>query len=113
MILRDPAETNGQLWAWFIGADNQPRRISPARVPEYELAYAMTVHKAQGSEFESVLLILSDRESPVVTRELIYTGVTRASKKATIWYDEEVLRAALRRPARRLSGLRDAVLSAV
>lgn len=112
VILPDPTEDDGQLWAWFIGADNQPRRISPARLPEHELAYAMTVHKAQGSEFESVLLILSDQENAVMTRELVYTGLTRASKKVTIWYDEGVLRASVEQPAKRLSGLRDALLAA-
>ncbi|MEO5721361.1 MAG: exodeoxyribonuclease V subunit alpha [Chthoniobacterales bacterium] len=112
VILPDPTEDNGQLWAWFIGADNQPRRISPARLPEHELAYAMTVHKAQGSEFESVLLILSAEENVVMTRELVYTGLTRASKKVTIWYDEDVLRASVGQPAKRRSGLRDALLAA-
>jgi len=105
-----PRENDGrQLWAWFIGADNQPRRLSPARLPDYELAYAMTVHKAQGSQFERVLLILPDRDSPVLSRELIYTGVTRASKRVDVWFTEPVLSAAIARQAIRRSGLRDAL----
>jgi exodeoxyribonuclease V alpha subunit len=101
----------GQLWAWFIGQDNELRRLSPGRLPEYELAYAMTVHKSQGSEFDRVLLILPDRDSPVLTRELVYTGVTRASKRVDVWFNEDVFRASVGRKAVRASGLRDALAS--
>jgi exodeoxyribonuclease V alpha subunit len=111
IVLPDPADTAGttQLWAWFIGQDNELRRLSPGRLPEYELAYAMTVHKSQGSEFDRVLLILPDRDSPVLTRELVYTGLTRASKRVEVWFNEEVLRASVGRKAVRASGLRDAL----
>src|SRR5581483_564022 len=110
VILPDPRENDRhQLWAWFIGADNQPRRLSPGRLPDYELAYAMTVHKAQGSQFERVVLILPDRDSPVLSRELIYTGVTRASKRVDVWFTKPVLCAAIARQAIRRSGLHDAL----
>jgi exodeoxyribonuclease V alpha subunit len=111
IVLPDPADTAGtsQLWGWFIGQDNELRRLSPGRLPEYELAYAMTVHKSQGSEFDRVLLILPDRDSPVLTRELVYTGLTRASKRVDVWFNEEVLRASVGRKAVRASGLRDAL----
>jgi exodeoxyribonuclease V alpha subunit len=113
ILLPDQADIAGdvpaQLWAWFIGQDNELRRLSPGRLPEYELAYAMTVHKSQGSEFDRVLLILPDRDSPVLSRELIYTGVTRASKRVDVWFNEEVFRASVARPAIRRSGLRDAL----
>jgi exodeoxyribonuclease V alpha subunit len=111
IVLPDPEDGTGnsQLWAWFIGQDNELRRLSSGRLPEYELAYAMTVHKSQGSEFDRVLLILPDRDSPVLTRELIYTGVTRASKRVDVWFNEEVFRASVTRKAVRASGLRDAL----
>jgi exodeoxyribonuclease V alpha subunit len=113
ILLPDPADVGSpeptRLWAWFIGEDNELRRLSPGRLPEYELAYAMTVHKSQGSEFDRVLLVLPDRDSPVLTRELVYTGVTRASKRVDIWFDEEVFRASVSRKAVRASGLRDAL----
>lgn len=99
-----------RLWAWFIGADSELRRLSPGRLPDHELAYAMTVHKAQGSEFDRVLLVLPDRDSPVLTRELIYTGVTRAAKRVDVWFNEEVLSASVARQAIRRSGLRDALV---
>jgi exodeoxyribonuclease V alpha subunit len=60
-------------WAWFIGEDGDLRRIPPARLPEHEPVFAMTVHKSQGSEFDNVLPILPDKDSPVLARELIYT----------------------------------------
>ena len=67
----------------------------------------MTVHKSQGSEFDTVLLILPDQESPLLTRELIYTGLTRAGNRVEIWLQELVLRAALAHKIQRGSGLRD------
>ena len=116
ILLPDPTDTSGsapgQLWAWFIGEDNNLRRLSPGRLPDQELAYAMTVHKAQGSEFEQVLLVLPDRDSAVLTRELVYTGITRASKRIDLWFSEELLRMAIDRKAVRASGLRDALHAA-
>ena len=69
----------------------------------------MTVHKSQGSEFKEILLILPNRENPVFTRELIYTGVTRASQRVEIWSEESILRTAVSRSVERKSGLRDAL----
>ncbi len=107
ILLPDPRDSSDDLWAWFLGQDNELRRFSPARLPEHQIAYAMTVHKAQGSEFQRVLLILPGRDSPVLTRELIYTGVTRASQRVDVWFDEAVFRTALGRKAIRRSGLRE------
>ena len=70
----------------------------------------MTVHKAQGSEFDEVLFILPDRDSPVLSRELIYTGITRARKKVEIWFKDELLKQAIGRKAVRYSGLTDALV---
>jgi exodeoxyribonuclease V alpha subunit len=67
----------------------------------------MTVHKSQGSEFEQLMLVMPATVSPVVTRELVYTGVTRAKRRVMLWTDEAVLRAAIERRAERMSGLRE------
>ncbi len=108
VVLPDPlAAGDSRLWAWFPGADNQPRRISIARLPEYELAYAMTVHKAQGSEFDRVLLILPDRDTPILSRELIYTGITRARSHAGLWSDPAIFAQAVTRRAERRSCLQE------
>ena len=85
------------------------RRLPPARLPAHETVFAMTVHKSQGSEFERVLFVLPDRESPVVSRELIYTAITRASKAVEIWFPDTVLRAGIVRTIERSSGLGEAL----
>jgi exodeoxyribonuclease V alpha subunit len=69
----------------------------------------MTVHKSQGSEFDRVLLFLPDRAVPVLTRELIYTGITRGKEKVEVWGSEEVFQEAISRRIERASGLRDAL----
>lgn len=103
----DPKENPAQLWAWFIGKENRLRRFAPARLPQHEAAYAMTVHKSQGSEFDRVLFILPDRDAAVLTRELIYTGLTRARSQVELWWNEAVFATAVTRRAERHSGLRD------
>jgi exodeoxyribonuclease V alpha subunit len=100
-------EDSKQLWAWFIGKENTLRRFAPARLPQHEAAYAMTVHKSQGSEFDRVLFILPDGDTPVLTRELIYTGLTRARSQVELWWNEAVFAQAVTRRAERNSGLRD------
>ena len=106
ILLPDSADSS-LLLAWFTGEEGELRRIPPARLPEHEPAFAMTVHKSQGSEFDDVLLILSDKDSPLLTRELIYTGLTRARSRVELWFQEAVLRAAVNRKIQRGSGLKD------
>ncbi|MGH1346886.1 MAG: ATP-binding domain-containing protein, partial [Nannocystales bacterium] len=73
--------------------------------------FAMTVHKSQGSEFERVGLLLPPALSPILTRELVYTGVTRAKKAVRLYGTPEVLQQAVERRVERASGLRDALWS--
>ena len=61
------------------------RWVLPSRLDAVETVWAMTVHKSQGSEYEHVLMVLPDRDAPVLTRELLYTGVTRAKTRLTWW----------------------------
>ena len=81
------------------------RLLAPARLPAHETAWAMTVHKSQGSEFDEAALVLPDEQSEHVTRELVYTAVTRARRAAAIWASEAALRAACMRRIVRHSGL--------
>ena len=67
----------------------------------------MTVHKSQGSEFDEVALVLPARPSPVLTRELIYTGITRARTSVVIFARDQVLQAGIGARVARMSGLRD------
>ncbi|HFQ81736.1 MAG TPA: exodeoxyribonuclease V subunit alpha, partial [Desulfobacterales bacterium] len=97
---------DGGLRVVFQAASGELKKISPARLSEVETVYAMTVHKSQGSEFEHTVMALPEYDSPLLTRELIYTGITRAREKFTlIGCRPELLSAAVRRRTRRASGL--------
>jgi exodeoxyribonuclease V alpha subunit len=109
ITLPDPAESAEGLAAFFPDGDGGLRRFLPYRLPAHETVYAMTVHKSQGSEFDDVLLILPDRDSPVLSRELIYTALTRARRRITLFAGREVLATAIHRRIERTSGLRDAI----
>ena len=103
VCMRDAA---GTLVAWFPGDDaGHPRAFHPAALPAHESAFAMTVHKAQGSEFDTVWLLLPARGNRVLSRELVYTGITRARRALHVAGSEAVIREALVRHAGRWSGL--------
>jgi exodeoxyribonuclease V alpha subunit len=108
ITLADP-EANNQLRVFFPSLDGNIRKFPPLRLPDHETVYAMTVHKSQGSEFNQVLLILPDVSARVLTRELIYTAITRAKEKVEVWGKEEIFRLAISRRIERTSGLREAL----
>lgn len=99
------------------------RRIPASILPESKTCFSMTIHKSQGSEFHNVMMILPAHESPILTRELLYTGITRVCdetdrttserRSGRLWIiaSEHVLRTAIEKKIRRTSGLRDAVES--
>ncbi len=91
-ILRIWVETAASLKAWH-----------PANFPAHEDAYAITVHKSQGSEFERVLLVLPDSSHRVLSRELLYTGITRAKKRIELCADQASVVTAISRQNRRWS----------
>ncbi len=97
----------GTPMAWFEDADAPTglRAIPVSQLPAWETAWAMTVHKAQGAEFDRVLLLLPDELKPVLTRELVYTALTRAKNGFMIFATQTVFEAAVRNRTRRLSGL--------
>ncbi len=101
--------SESSLRVFFPREGDSPWSILPMRLPAHENAYALTVHKSQGSEFDEVLLLLPDAFSPVLTRELIYTGITRARKRVEIWGKREVFVEAVSRRVERSSGLKDAL----
>jgi exodeoxyribonuclease V alpha subunit len=109
VALRDPAGMSEGLVVFFMDPVEGLRRFLPYRLPEHETVFAMTVHKSQGSEFEHVLLILPAEESPVLSRELVYTALTRARKRITLFGSRDVLTTAINRRIERTSGLRDAL----
>jgi exodeoxyribonuclease V alpha subunit len=80
--------------------------FSPTRLAAVDTVYAMTVHKSQGSQFDTAAVLLPDPTSPILTRELLYTAVTRARRELILVGTEEAIRAAVSRPVARASGLR-------
>jgi exodeoxyribonuclease V alpha subunit len=98
-------DEQGTLRVAFPDAAGGWRWVAPVRMPAHQTAFAMTVHKAQGSEFDEVLVLLPQRRSPVLTRELLYTAVTRARQRVTLVGSAEVVEAAIRSATRRRSGL--------
>ena len=97
---------NGDLRVCFPGQDNDHwREVNPLRLPAHSSAYAMTIHKSQGSEFERILLILPEKMSAILSCELLYTGITRAKSKVTLLASEAVLKASVVRRMQRESGL--------
>lgn len=105
IVLRGPSGQDA-LRCWFLDGDGL-HSVSVARLAEVETAFAMTVHKSQGSEFEHVVLVLPDDDVAVLTRELVYTGITRARRAFTLVAKQPALLAtAAARLTRRVSGLR-------
>ena len=106
ICLREEGDGARSTTAWFPGDDpTNPRPFHPAALPAHESAFAMTVHKAQGSEFDEVWLQLPRRDNRVLSRELLYTGITRARHAVHVAGDAAVIEAALSRHASRWSGL--------
>lgn len=93
------------LRVWFALPDGSIKSVQPSRLPEHETTWAMTVHKSQGSEFDHAALILPNQHSPVVTRELVYTAVTRARRRLSLYADERILSGAIATRTERRSGL--------
>ena len=106
ITLPDPNLEN-ELRVFFPATDGSMRTFPPLRLPDHETVYAMTVHKSQGSEFDHVLFLMPDRSVPVLTRELVYTAITRAKEKVEVWGKEEVFQGAVSRRIGRISGLRE------
>ncbi|CRL63425.1 MULTISPECIES: exodeoxyribonuclease V subunit alpha [Proteus] len=97
----------GEMKAFFQLPDGKLKAIQPSRLPQHETAYVMTVHKSQGSEFTHTALVLPDKFSPVVSRELLYTALTRAKKKLSLYASESMVRMAIQTRIQRRSGLID------
>ena len=97
-------ESDGPV-AWFAGGSEGVRGFYPAALPAHTGAFAMTVHKSQGSEFDSVWLQLPRQDARSLSRELLYTAMTRARRELHLCASEAILRAALSRHAMRVSGL--------
>jgi exodeoxyribonuclease V alpha subunit len=106
LVLQPPVP--GPLRVYFGSDGGALRSVAVGRLPEVQTAFALTVHKSQGSEFGHVMLVLPPQDVPVLTRELVYTGITRAKSAFTLVAPEApVLERALARRTQRFSGLPD------
>ncbi|UZE94617.1 exodeoxyribonuclease V subunit alpha [Alkalimarinus alittae] len=96
-----------RLQAAFPVGDGEVRWLSLSRLPSFELVYAMTIHKTQGSEFNRIAIVLPEYHSPILSRELIYTGVTRAKNGLEINCTKHVWSKSIKKRVSRNSGLFD------
>ena len=102
-LIRKEGET---LFAFFESTNGEIKKIQAAYLNNYNTVFAMTIHKSQGSEFENVVVILPEKQGEkLLTRELLYTGVTRAKTKVLLQTSEEVLQKCVERSVSRASGL--------
>lgn len=108
IVFVEPAG-EGTPRVYFPASDGSLRSFSTVRLPAHETVYCMTIHKSQGSEFERILILLPSTDTELLTRELIYTGITRAKSAVEVWGDEEVFVNAVSRRVERVSGLKAAL----
>ena len=101
---------NSALYALFINSIGEKRKIPVAMLKNWEISYVQTVHKSQGSEYESVALVAEKSAEKLLTKEILYTAVTRAKKEVVIFSDRELLEGALKRKVTRYSGIGAAML---
>jgi exodeoxyribonuclease V alpha subunit len=108
LVLRDSSDRD-KFKVYFRDPKQGFRNILTERLPRHETVWAMTVHKSQGSEFDDVVLILAENDSAVLTRELLYTGITRARLNVSIWAGRNTVKRTIQKQIIRQSGLTDAI----
>ena len=111
VVSLDPEAPGRGYRVFFQAPDGTARWLSPLSIGRAETVFATTVHKSQGSEFASVALVLPEEASPILSRELLYTGVSRARESVTIFAPRRVLAEAIVRRIERSSGLSEALWS--
>jgi len=99
---------DGATKAWFE-QNGGTKSFNISELPAFETVYAMTIHKSQGSEYNSVLVVLPEKDMQILTKELLYTAITRAKKNIEIVSSKEVLQSTLERSAARRSGFEEAL----
>ncbi len=100
------ADQQGRVKVWFEQYDGTIRSFLPHRLPRCETAFAMSIHKSQGSEFDEAVVVLPKNDSPVLSRELVYTAVTRARKRVELICSKEIFTLSVQRRVERGSGLK-------
>ena len=103
-------EQGGRMMVFFQRPDGSIKKYLPARLPHCETVFAMTIHKSQGSEFEQVLIMLPERMNPVLTKELLYTAITRARKRVALVADAGIFAQTVNARVERFGGLAEKLL---
>jgi exodeoxyribonuclease V alpha subunit len=101
---------DGELKACFPADDGEFKKINPSSLDEYTTAFAISIHKSQGSEFDNVFIILPPEENKIMTKELIYTGITRAKKSCVIVSTKQIFHKAVTTRMLRQSGLKSKII---
>ncbi|MBA6151456.1 exodeoxyribonuclease V subunit alpha [Gelidibacter maritimus] len=102
--------SKGNMMAYFIHKTGEILEIQPEFIGSYETVFAMTIHKSQGSEFKDVLIVLPEnKENRLLTKELLYTAITRAKKRVTIQGTEEIIVQTVQNRVHRISGIIDRI----
>ena len=109
VVVRDAQGRRRVRFPGLRDEQGRPRLVAPARLPAHESCFALTVHRAQGSEYDEVAVVPGPATSRVATRELLYTALTRARRRVTVHGTPESVAAAVGRRTERASGLRDAL----
>ena len=99
------ANEDGKLMVYFLCPDGSTKKYLPSRIVQCETVFAMTVHKSQGSEFKEVLIVLPESMNPVLTKELLYTAITRAKDKIKLVANKTVFSTAIQQKTSRVTGL--------
>ncbi len=94
-----------KLAVYFLRSDGNIKKVLPSRIPAHETVFAMTIHKSQGSEFDECLCVLPEKMNPVLSKELIYTAITRAKSKLKIASSYAVFSQAVKQKVQRSGGL--------
>ncbi len=105
LCMWDETEQESRLKVFFELPDGSVKAVLPSRVPEHETAYAMTIHKSQGSEFDHTVMVVPPDFTPILTKELIYTGITRAKTKLSLYGEDQVIKRGIKVRTERASGL--------
>ncbi|HET6784218.1 MAG TPA: exodeoxyribonuclease V subunit alpha [Pseudoxanthomonas sp.] len=98
-------QADGNVAVFFSNGGQDVRAFHPAALPAHASAFALTVHKAQGSEFDQAWIVLPQQDARTLTRELLYTALTRARNRVHLFAREDILRTLLARKAQRITGL--------
>lgn len=106
-------DENGILKVWFEDSSGDLKSVLPGFISEAETAFAMTIHKSQGSEYDRILTILPKTDLPILTSELLYTAISRAKSKLIIQAATEVIQSCAQRRVQRASGISERLKNAL